>query len=145
MTDIALETGFASPSSFSRAFREAYGMTPTAWRSGGHRQHARISRDPAADPTPEDLAALARELAATLDPAVVTALAQEPAFGSLAPLLLANGVYASGDRIIHLMDTFGPALSTGWEAITLDGETVTVDALRERLPGLEVKLTVLTE
>jgi hypothetical protein len=62
----------------------------------------------------------------------------------LAPLLLANGVYASGDRIIHLMDTFGPALSTGWEAITLDGETMTVDALRERLPGLEVKLTVLT-
>jgi AraC family transcriptional regulator len=57
VTDIALECGFASPSSFSRAFREAYGTTPTGWRSGGHRQHERVSRDPAADPTPEDLAA----------------------------------------------------------------------------------------
>ena len=35
VTDIALETGFASPSSFSRAFREAYGVSPTEWRKGG--------------------------------------------------------------------------------------------------------------
>ena len=56
ITDIALECGFASPSSFSRAFREAYGMSPSEWRRGGHRRHERQSRDPAADPTPQDLA-----------------------------------------------------------------------------------------
>lgn len=56
VVDIALECGFASASSFSRAFREAYGTTPTAWRDGGYREHERQSRDPAADPTPEGLA-----------------------------------------------------------------------------------------
>jgi AraC family transcriptional regulator len=56
VTDIALECGFASPSSFSRAFREAYGMTPSDWRAGGRDRHQRQSRDPAADPTPEGLA-----------------------------------------------------------------------------------------
>jgi len=50
VTDIALRTGFASPSSFSRAFREAYDMSPTEWRAGGHQRHERKSIDPAADP-----------------------------------------------------------------------------------------------
>jgi AraC family transcriptional regulator len=57
VTDIALECGFGSPSSFSRAFREAYGTSPSGWRAGGHREHERQSRDPSADPSPTDLAA----------------------------------------------------------------------------------------
>ncbi len=57
VTDIALECGFTSPSSFSRAFREAYGMTPSRWRAGGHRGHQRQSRDPDADPSLQQLAA----------------------------------------------------------------------------------------
>ena len=60
VVDIALECGFANASSFSRAFREAYGTTPTAWRAGRYREHERQSRDPAADPTPEGLAASGR-------------------------------------------------------------------------------------
>ena len=56
VTEIALETGFANPSSFSRAFREAYGMSPTEWRVGGRAGHERRSQDPAADPTPASLA-----------------------------------------------------------------------------------------
>lgn len=54
--DIALECGFGSPSSFSRAFREAYGMTPTRWRRGGHATHERQSRRPEEDPSMADLA-----------------------------------------------------------------------------------------
>jgi AraC family transcriptional regulator len=56
VTDIALECGFASASAFSRAFREAYATTPTGWRAGEHRRHERQSRDPSADPTPDELA-----------------------------------------------------------------------------------------
>ena len=56
VTQIALDTGFASPSSFSRAFREAYGVSPTEWRTGGRERYERRSRDPAADPTPAALA-----------------------------------------------------------------------------------------
>ena len=41
ITDIALDCGFSSPSAFSRAFREAFGMTPSAWRRGGHVDHER--------------------------------------------------------------------------------------------------------
>jgi len=62
----------------------------------------------------------------------------------LAPLLLRGGVHVDGDRLTHLMDTFGPALSDGWRKITLGDETVGADALRERLPDLEVKLRVVT-
>jgi len=50
VTDIALRTGFASPSSFSRAFRGTYGMSPSEWRSGGRERYQRRSSDPAADP-----------------------------------------------------------------------------------------------
>jgi AraC family transcriptional regulator len=39
VTDIAVSTGFANPSAFSRAFRQAYGMSPTQWRRGGHARH----------------------------------------------------------------------------------------------------------
>jgi len=56
VTDIALECGFASPSSFSRAFRGTYGMTPSAWRRGGYRGYERQSRQPDQDPSPEGLA-----------------------------------------------------------------------------------------
>jgi AraC family transcriptional regulator len=33
ISDIALSTGFSSQSNFSRAFRDATGMTPRAWRA----------------------------------------------------------------------------------------------------------------
>jgi AraC family transcriptional regulator len=56
VTQIALETGFASPSSFSRAFREAYRVSPTEWREGGRKRYERRSDDPAADPSLEALA-----------------------------------------------------------------------------------------
>ena len=60
VTDIALECGFANPSSFGRAFREHYGMTPTAWRRGGHRGYKRQSRRPHEDPTPAALESTGR-------------------------------------------------------------------------------------
>jgi AraC family transcriptional regulator len=41
VTDIALDCGFSSPSAFSRAFRETFGTTPSAWRRGGHADHER--------------------------------------------------------------------------------------------------------
>jgi len=56
VTAIALDCGFSSPSSFSRAFRESYGMTPTAWRRGGHVGYQRQSQDPGDDPSPGSLA-----------------------------------------------------------------------------------------
>lgn len=56
VTEIAHETGFASHSSFSRAFREAYGASPTEWRASGREHYERRSDDPAADPTPATLA-----------------------------------------------------------------------------------------
>lgn len=66
ITQIALDTGFASPSSFSRAFREAYGMSPTDWRASGRERYQRRSDDPAADPTPAALAERGRfEVTAT--------------------------------------------------------------------------------
>lgn len=39
VTRIAIESGFSNPSSFSRAFRTHFSMTPTEWRRGGHRDH----------------------------------------------------------------------------------------------------------
>ena len=58
--DIALECGFANPSSFSRAFREGFGMSPTEWRGGGHVGYERQSRQPGDDPSAEDLASSGR-------------------------------------------------------------------------------------
>jgi AraC family transcriptional regulator len=34
VTDIALDCGFANPSTFARAFRDYFGMSATAWRAG---------------------------------------------------------------------------------------------------------------
>lgn len=39
ITAIAVSSGFANPSAFSRAFRQTYGMSPTQWRRGGHVRH----------------------------------------------------------------------------------------------------------
>jgi AraC family transcriptional regulator len=36
ITEIALECGFSSSSAFAREFREAFNMSASAWRSGGH-------------------------------------------------------------------------------------------------------------
>ena len=36
ITYIALECGFSSPETFARAFKEAYGVSATEWRAGGH-------------------------------------------------------------------------------------------------------------
>ena len=60
VTDIALETGFASPSSFSRAFRETYGTSPTEWRTSGRQGYERRSDDPSADASVETLASRGR-------------------------------------------------------------------------------------
>ncbi|MBN1782540.1 AraC family transcriptional regulator [bacterium] len=35
ITEIALDCGFSGSAVFSRAFRDMFGMTPTAWRNGG--------------------------------------------------------------------------------------------------------------
>ena len=37
ITEIALDCGFSGSATFARAFREAYGMSASRWRSGGHR------------------------------------------------------------------------------------------------------------
>lgn len=37
ITEIALECGFSSSAAFARAFREAFGMNASEWRSGGSR------------------------------------------------------------------------------------------------------------
>ena len=37
ITEIALDCGYSSPAAFSRAFREAFGVSPSAWRDGGRR------------------------------------------------------------------------------------------------------------
>ncbi len=37
---VALDVGFGSAEVFSRSFKAHFGMTPTAWRRGGWRQHA---------------------------------------------------------------------------------------------------------
>lgn len=38
VTAVALECGFASPSSFARAFKEAFGVSASEWRAGAHRK-----------------------------------------------------------------------------------------------------------
>ena len=39
VTDIAASCGFTNPSSFARSFRDAFGMSATAWRRGGSLRH----------------------------------------------------------------------------------------------------------
>lgn len=43
VTDIGVECGFANPSSFSRAFREAFSMSATEWRRGGYETYQRAA------------------------------------------------------------------------------------------------------
>ncbi len=38
VTQVAQAVGFESPAAFTRAFRTHFGMTPSAWRFGGHAQ-----------------------------------------------------------------------------------------------------------
>ncbi len=38
MTEEALDCGYSSSATFSRAFREAFAMTPSEWRSDGYRK-----------------------------------------------------------------------------------------------------------
>ncbi|MBD3237570.1 MAG: helix-turn-helix domain-containing protein [Candidatus Eisenbacteria bacterium] len=37
ITEIALDCGFSGSETFARAFRDAFGMTASEWRAGGHR------------------------------------------------------------------------------------------------------------
>lgn len=37
ITEITLENGFSSSSTFAHAFRESFGIRASTWRSGGHR------------------------------------------------------------------------------------------------------------
>ena len=42
ITDIALDCGFSSPATFSRTFRETFGMTASKWRTGGYHRRRNI-------------------------------------------------------------------------------------------------------
>lgn len=42
ITEVGVESGFRNPSSFARAFRDAFGMTATEWRKGGYQGYERI-------------------------------------------------------------------------------------------------------
>jgi len=41
ITDIAVDCGLTNPSSFARAFRDAFGMSASEWRDSGFRQYER--------------------------------------------------------------------------------------------------------
>lgn len=42
---IALKCGYSSPSSFARAFKEIYGITPTRWKKSDHFQQQPIKQE----------------------------------------------------------------------------------------------------
>jgi AraC family transcriptional regulator len=44
ITEIALDSGFAGSASFARAFKDAFGMSASAWRDGGHMQWSKIGK-----------------------------------------------------------------------------------------------------
>jgi AraC family transcriptional regulator len=44
ITEVALDCGFSGSASFARAFREAYGMSASQWREGGHRDFRKIRK-----------------------------------------------------------------------------------------------------
>jgi AraC family transcriptional regulator len=44
ITEIALDCGFGSSAAFARVFGEAYGMSASAWRSGGYKQNRKIRK-----------------------------------------------------------------------------------------------------
>jgi AraC-like DNA-binding protein len=43
LTQIALNNGFVDGSTFSRAFKAAFGLSPTAWRGNGSQEAAKVS------------------------------------------------------------------------------------------------------
>ena len=44
ITEVALGCGFSGSAPFARAFREAFGMSASEWRSGGYRRHRTMRR-----------------------------------------------------------------------------------------------------
>lgn len=52
ITVIAFNCGFASPEAFARAFRDHFGMTPSAWRCGGWLNWRTPANDPGRAPRP---------------------------------------------------------------------------------------------
>lgn len=46
ITEIALDCGYSSSATFARAFREAFGLTPTEWRAQGGRKPGQSESNP---------------------------------------------------------------------------------------------------
>ncbi len=44
ITDIALDCGFSSSATFARTFRDAFGMSASEWRAGGHHELRKIRK-----------------------------------------------------------------------------------------------------
>jgi AraC family transcriptional regulator len=42
ITEVGIDSGFSNPSSFARAFRDAFGMSATQWREGGYQTFERV-------------------------------------------------------------------------------------------------------
>jgi AraC family transcriptional regulator len=58
VTRIAMANGYGNPAAFSRAFREAHGTSPTAWRQGGDREVSKTGKaDSKADQEGDDAVA----------------------------------------------------------------------------------------
>lgn len=45
LTAIALDCGFSSPSTFSRAFQASYGLSPSGYRKGGETKNSKICKE----------------------------------------------------------------------------------------------------
>jgi AraC family transcriptional regulator len=44
VTEVAFDCGFSGSAAFARSFREAFGMTASEWRNGGHIQYSNIRK-----------------------------------------------------------------------------------------------------
>ena len=44
ITEIALDSGFASSATFARAFKDAFGMSASEWRDGGYQEWSKIGK-----------------------------------------------------------------------------------------------------
>jgi AraC family transcriptional regulator len=42
ITEVGVDSGFRNPSSFARAFRDAFGMSASQWRDGGYQTYERV-------------------------------------------------------------------------------------------------------